>query len=237
MAEGSKSFTSNQAAAPVGESPDSVGEFASAGRRKLVVWGEIILVFGLLEIIFWTPRSLLHTLIIIAVVASAAWFGFRGRSWRELGFVWPSRGGTASILAIGCGVAVAIPVLMILSGHPVPANPEWPKFQNLWPYVIWALSQQFLLQSYFYLRFESLLGGRAAVMVSTVLFAALHLPNVPLTGMTLLGGLFFTEFFRTYRSLYPLGIAHALLGIAIAYSFPDSLMHHMRVGLSYGQFR
>jgi hypothetical protein len=29
---------------------------------------------------------------------------------------------------------------------------------------------------------------------------------------------------------------HALLGIAIAYSFPDSLMHHMRVGLSFGRF-
>jgi membrane protease YdiL (CAAX protease family) len=70
-----------------------------------------------------------------------------------------------------------------------------------------------------------------------VLFALLHLPNVPLTAMTLLGGLFFTEMFRTYRSLYPLGIAHALMGIAIAYSFPDSLMHHMRVGLSYWQFR
>jgi len=27
------------------------------------------------------------------------------------------------------------------------------------------------------------------------------------------------------------------LGIAIAYSFPDSLMHHMRVGLSFWQFR
>jgi hypothetical protein len=26
------------------------------------------------------------------------------------------------------------------------------------------------------------------------------------------------------------------MGIAIAYSFPDALMHHMRVGLSYWQF-
>jgi membrane protease YdiL (CAAX protease family) len=234
---GSKSFISDTAGARVGEAADLPGAVAAAGRPKPAVWGEILLIFLLLELVFWTPRSLAHTLLIIALVGCVLWFGFRGRSSRELGFAWPSRAGTWSILAIGCAVAAAIPLLVLASGHPVPANPEWPKFKNLWPYVVWALGQQFLLQSYFFLRFESLLGSRSAVLVSTVLFAALHVPNVPLTAMTLLGGLFFTEMFRAYRSLYPLGIAHALMGIAIAYSFPDSLMHHMRVGLSYWQFR
>jgi hypothetical protein len=55
--------------------------------------------------------------------------------------------------------------------------------------------------------------------------------------MTLVGALFFTEMFRRYRSIYPLGLVHALLGIAIAYSFPNNLMHHMRVGLSFWQLR
>jgi membrane protease YdiL (CAAX protease family) len=215
----------------------SVVKLSSAGRQNLAVWGEILLILGLLEFIFWTPRSLLHSLLIIATVASVAWFGFRGRGREELGFVWSSRRGTVTILAIGCGVAIAIPLLAMASGHPVPANPDWPKFHNLWPYVIWALGQQFLLQSYFYLRFESLFGARTAVVVSAVMFALLHLPNLPLTAMTVVGGLFFTEMFRIYRSLYPLGIAHAALGIAIAYSLPDGLMHHMRVGLAYWQFR
>ncbi len=212
------------------------GALALAPRRW-VVWGEILLVLLLLELVFWTPRSLLHTFLIVALLGSVLWFGLRRRTREELGFVWPSRRGTWTILAVGCGVAVAIPLLVLLSGHPVPANPDWPKFRNLWPYVVWALGQQFLLQSFFYLRFESLLGARAAVLVSSALFALLHLPNLPLTALTVLGGLFFTEMFRAYRSLYPLGIAHALMGIAIAYSFPDSLMHHMRVGLSYWQFR
>ena len=140
------------------------------------------------------------------------------------------------MLAVGCAVAAAIPLVVVARGHPIPANTDWPKLNNLWPYVVWAVGQQFLLQSYFYVRFEQLLGGRAAVAVSSVLFALLHLPNLPLTGLTLVGGLFFTEMFRMYRSLYPLAIAHALMGIAIAYSFPDSLMHHMRVGLSYWKF-
>jgi membrane protease YdiL (CAAX protease family) len=234
---GSKSFTSNATAAPVADGADVQSGGLVLAPRKWVVWGEILLVLLLLELVFWTPRSLVHTFLIVALLGSALWFGFRGRNREGLGFAWPSRGRTAAILAIGCGVAVAIPLLAVLSGHPVPANPDWPKVKNLWPYVVWALGQQFLLQSFFYVRFESLLGARAAVLVSSVLFALLHLPNLPLTAMTVIGGLFFTEMFRAYRSLYPLGIAHALMGIAIAYSFPDSMMHHMRVGLSYWQFR
>jgi membrane protease YdiL (CAAX protease family) len=200
------------------------------------VWAEILLVLGLLELVFWTPRSPLHTGCIVALIGGVLWFGLRGRSREELGFCWPARGGTVLMFAVGCVVAAAIPLVVVASGHPLPANPEWPKLNNLWPYVIWAVGQQFLLQSYFYLRFERLFGGRAAVVISSVLFALLHLPNLPLTGLTLVGGLFFTEMFRIYRSLYPLAIAHALMGIAIAYSFPDSLMHHMRVGLSYWKF-
>jgi membrane protease YdiL (CAAX protease family) len=204
--------------------------------RKGRAWAEILLALGLLELVFWTPRSPLHTGCIVALIGSVLWLGLRGRSREELGFRWPARGGTVVMLAVGCVVAAAIPLVVVAGGHPIPANTDWPKLNNLWPYVIWAVGQQFLLQSYFYVRFEQLLGGRAAVAVSSVLFALLHFPNLPLTGLTLVGGLFFTETFRTYRSLYPLAIAHALMGIAIAYSFPDSLMHHMRVGLSYWKF-
>ena len=160
-------------------------------RAEAERWAEILLVLGLLEMVFWTPRSPLHTGFIVALVGSVLWFGLRGRNREELGLRWPSRRGTVLMLAIGCAVAAAIPRVMVASGHPVPANPDWPKLNNLWPYVIWALGQQFLLQSYFYLRFEKLLGGRAAVVVSSVLFALLHLPNVPLTALTMLGWVVF----------------------------------------------
>jgi len=232
----SKSFTSNTTIAPVATDAGFTVAASTADARQGRVWAEILLVLGLLELVFWTPRSPLHTTFIVALIGSVLWFGLRGRSGEELGFRWPSRRGTVLILAVGCAVAAAIPLVVVTSGHPVPANPDWPKVNYLWPYVIWAVGQQFLLQSYFYLRFEHLFGGRAAVVVSSVLFALLHLPNLPLTGLTLVGGLFFTEMFRMYRSLYPLAIVHALMGIAIAYSFPDSLMHHMRVGLSYWKF-
>ena len=33
--------------------------------------------------------------------------------------------------------------------------------------------------------------------------------------------------------LFPLGVVHAALGLTIAASLPDSLLHHMRVGIGY----
>ena len=54
-----------------------------------------------------------------------------------------------------------------------------------------------------------------------------------LTAFTLAGGLFFCEMFRRYRSIYPIGMVHGLLGLTIALTMPDSLLHHMRVGIGY----
>jgi len=81
----------------------------------------------------------------------------------------------------------------------------------------------------------SLRQGRA-VWVAAVLFASAHIPNPVLTVATLLGALFFCEMFLRYRSIYPLGIVHAMLELSLAASFPDALLRHMRVGLGYLQF-
>jgi membrane protease YdiL (CAAX protease family) len=234
MAVGSKSFPQQSAPALVTESQYVA---SPAARRKSWLIGiEILIVFGLLEAVMWTPRSVFHSCLIVLEVVVVLWLGLQGYSRSELGLVWPSPKATLWILLIGTTSAVVIPLLALEMGNPIPANADWPRFQNLWPYVIWAFAQQFLLQSFFFVRVESLMGSRLAVIASTLLFTVAHLPNVPLTAMTFVGALFFTELFRRYRSIYPLGLIHAMLGIAIAYSFPNSLMHHMRVGLSYWQF-
>lgn len=234
MAVGSKSFPQGSASALVTQSQQVASP--TALRQSWFIGIEIFIVFGLLEAVMWTPRSVFHSCLIVLEVVIVLWLGLRGYSKSELGLAWPSPKAMLWVLFAGATSALVIPLVAWATGNPVPANADWPRFQNLWPYVIWAFAQQFLLQSFFFVRVESLVGSRWAVIASTLLFTLAHLPNVPLTAMTFVGALFFTELFRRYRSIYPLGLIHAMLGIAIAYSFPNSLMHHMRVGLSYWQF-
>jgi membrane protease YdiL (CAAX protease family) len=231
MAVGYKSF-SERTVGGSGQVAASPAHPLAAGRA----WVETLWVFVLLESVLWTPRSPGHSVLISLLLVSPLWLTWKsGYSRQELGLVWPEHRITAWIIAAGLAIALAFPLGALLLGQPVPADPNWPRLTNILPYFVWAVFQQFLLQSFIFLRMESAVGKRSAVFASSALFTVAHWPNVPLTVLTLFGALFFTDLFRRYRSIYPLGIAHFLMGISIAYSFPTSLMHHMRVGLSFGK--
>ncbi len=41
------------------------------------------------------------------------------------------------------------------------------------------------------------------------------------------------ELFCRYRNLYPLAIAHGLVGLVLAAAIPDLIHHQMKVGMAY----
>jgi len=101
-------------------------------------------------------------------------------------------------------------------------------------YLLWAVVQQWIQQSFFFVRMERIIHrGILASFTTAALFGLAHLPNPVLAPLTFIGGWLLSELYRRYRSLIPLGIAHGLMGLAIALSVPDRLNHHMRVGLGY----
>jgi membrane protease YdiL (CAAX protease family) len=105
-------------------------------------------------------------------------------------------------------------------------------------YLIWAVVQQWIQQCFFFVRLERLLHrGVLASFTAAVMFGLAHLPNPVLAPLTFLGGWLLSELYRRYRSVLPLGVAHGLVGLAIALSIPDHINHHMRVGLGYLLYR
>jgi membrane protease YdiL (CAAX protease family) len=108
-----------------------------------------------------------------------------------------------------------------------------PDLAHVGGYVLWTLYQQFLLQDYFMPRLTRALGSDAGIAVAALLFAVAHLPNPSLTAATLVWGAVSCFLFRRYRNLYALGLAQGLLGLSFAICVPDSLHHHLRVGLGY----
>ena len=202
--------------------------------RTLLVLG---IGYALILVAVWTEGrpQLIWDAAAAAWIAAAVVAG--GRPARELGL--GIRGFVPALRAIAIAlIAVGIIVLAGWDGGTLrPLYGTRPPGIHSFGYAIWALMQEFILNSFFYLGFERLLGNnRKAVAATCVLFASAHLPNPFLTPATLLGGWFFVEMFRRYRNLYPIAVAHAMLGLAIAMSVPDSVLHHMRVGIGYLHF-
>jgi membrane protease YdiL (CAAX protease family) len=210
--------------------------------RRLFVWAQIIIAFLFLEFAIWAPTTKIRnrwgaiaiiTILVVVVIDVL----IDRPSLERLGLGLPKMFGASVVLGIGFATVVFMVILVSWAGGQIPANTTWPGLQLAWGYVIWALLQEFMLQSFFFNRFEELYGSSAAVWMASTLFAAAHLPSPVLTTATLIGALFFCEMFRRYRSIYPLAIVHAMLGLTIAIITPDSLLHHMRVGIGYLRYQ
>lgn len=204
----------------------------TARPRVLSAWLEIGAVFLLILCAIWTPMGPANTTASLLAVACILWFTARSSfTLHDLGFTARPSG---TLITLGLGLLLA--AIVVVGGvairpvlgpsHPVPMD-------RAWQYAIWAVMQEFILQSFFYLRLKSVLGHRRAALVAALLFAAVHLPSPVLTVLSFIGGLLFCELFHRYRNLVPIGLVHALLGLTIAATLPDSLLHHMRVGIGY----
>jgi membrane protease YdiL (CAAX protease family) len=154
-------------------------------------------------------------------------------SFRRLGLDLPGARGVITVLAVSAAAIIFLIGSMLRLGGQIDSSAALSNLHGSSGYVIWALIQEFLLQSFFFTRCEDVFGSSTAVWAAATLFALAHIPNLLLTTFAFVGGLFFCEMFRRYRSIYPLAIAHAALGLTVALTMPDSLMHHMRAGIGY----
>lgn len=192
---------------------------------------EIAVVFLCILVAVWTPPGRVNAFFSIVAAACVVAFAIAGR-WgaRDLGLTRPMSGAGYTLLAgaILCGAIalIGIPLRFAGAGNPLPLGRSW-------QYGFWALQQEFILQSIFFVRLEALLGARRAVIAAAGLFALVHLPSPILTVLSFCGGILFCELFRRWRNLYALGIIHGALGLTIAASLPDKWLHHMRVGIGY----
>lgn len=205
--------------------------------RKIFVWFQLVIAYGLIECALWSPRLAIRNRWALAAAIVIVIFLLVDRpSIRRMGLGLPSTLGASVVLAISFVLAVVMIFFVESIGGQIAPMPTWTTLYRSGGYVIWALLQELLLQSFFFTRCEDLFGSPAAVWVAATLFAAAHLPNLILMTLTLVGGLFFCAMFRRIRSIYPIGIVHALLGLTVAITMPDSLLHHMRAGIGFLQY-
>jgi hypothetical protein len=205
----------------------------SGSARDLV---ELIFGYGLILFVLWTPEFPQRVLSPVAFVMTLAVVLARRPSLDDLGI--GRRGLARSLWILPATILLAIASLLLARKigtlHPLYKG----DFKHVAGYILWTLYQQFLLNDYFMPRLTRLLASEnAAVGLAAVLFAAAHLPNLPLTGATLLWGAISCALFRRYHNLYALGLAQGVLGLCFAVCVPDALHHHLRVGLGYLRYQ
>jgi hypothetical protein len=203
-------------------------------HQTAAIWLQIATTVILLEMALWSSGTRQHLFSLAALLWVVVTSIFPRHTARELGL--SAQGFRSSFWFIPASSAIA--AFFVCGAWQIgtlhPAFGARTHSYTYLAYAIWAVIQQFILQSYLFVRFESLLAsGRKAVVACAALFAFVHIPNPVLTVATFAGGLAFCEIFRRYRNLYSLGIAHALLGISVAVSIPSALHHDMRVGIGF----
>ena len=207
---------------------------AESGRTRDLI--ELILGYGLIVGIIWTPEHWQRRLSLIALVLTLLVVLARNRDRDELGL---GRRGLFRSLWI-LPACIALTALSMFAAakigtlHPLYKG----DLAHIAGYVLWTIYQQFLLQDFIMDRLLRLVSSEsAAVTLAGTLFAAAHLPNLVLTAATLVWGVVSCALFRRYHNLWALGLAQGLLGLCFAICVPDSLHHHLRVGLGYLRYR
>jgi hypothetical protein len=193
---------------------------------------ELIIGYGLIIFILWIPEFPQHILSPVALFVTLAIVLARRPSLDDLGL--SRRGLVSSLWILAAAIVLAIASVLIAKQLDTLHALYKGDFKHVAGYVLWTLYQQFLLNDLFMPRLTRLLSSEnAAVGVAAVLFAAAHLPNLPLTAATLVWGAISCALFRRHHNLYALGIAQGLLGLCFAICVPDAMHHHLRVGLGY----
>jgi hypothetical protein len=193
---------------------------------------ELIVGYGVIVGIIWSPEHLQRILSPMALVLTLLLVLSRRPSRDELGLGW--RGFITSFWILpAAGALAAISVFIAARIGTLHALYK-ADFAHISGYVLWTIYQQFLLQNFVMDRLRGIVRSEnAAVMTAGVLFAAAHLPNLTLTAATLVWGIVSCVLFRRYHNLWALGLAQGLLGLCFAVCVPDALHHHLRVGLGY----
>ena len=193
---------------------------------------EVIFGYGVILFVLWMPEFPQRILSPLALLVTLTIVLVRAPSLEDLGM--SRRGLAASFWILPAALALSLVSLLgaaaIGTLHPLYKG----DFKHITGYILWTLYQQFLMNDLFMPRLTRLLASEsAAIGLAAVLFAAAHLPNLPLSAGTLVWGAISCTLFRRYHNLYALGLAQGLLGLCFAVCVPDSLHHHLRVGLGY----
>jgi len=177
-----------------------------------------------------TPRwsaSVAGTLVLAVAVGRALKTGEWGLRWPAFlpALVW------AALFTAAGGLAIYLAGVQLGTWHNRHLTAT--EFAIL---IAWGFGQQFVLQTVILREATVRLKPDTtyfSCLVAAFVFAALHLPNPFLAGVTFLGALAWCWIYDRHPNVLPLALSHAVLTLAILYAFDDRITGRLRVGAAY----
>ena len=219
--------------------PEERGTIPPAPRIAVRVWAavEVVLILGLIFLIIWVVEPMhrpgldlsLRILVGVLLLTSPLFhhdsldrLGLRlDNFWKALARVLP-----ISLVAGSLAIVAGI----YLNSIDPPGNVS----VELAEYFVWAVAQQFALQSVILRRLEDIgLRGSASLAAAT-LFSLVHTPNPGLLVLTFLGGLLWCSTFRRHPNIAAVALSHAILAVVIVSALPPEATGGYRIGPAYG---
>ena len=221
------------------QSPDTV-----LSDRALTSW-EIVSVVSSVVIAEWMLASAAGSSKLIVVIPVLLAFALmisshrvRSETFRDLGFRFDNFLRSLWLLLLPVGVAIG---LCLIIAWRLGSNIDffrWHPNRSLVTQIIlgfgWALAQQYVLQGFLNRRAMAVVGlGWRSVLITAVIFALLHLPNLWLTAITFAAGLVWAAIYQRVPNIFALALSHSLMTWFVVSTLPPSTLRHLRVGFGY----
>jgi hypothetical protein len=207
------------------------------GERSLAGWEIVSVVISFL-ITEWIVLALGGK--ILAAIPLTAAFAYmfvshrlRGETPRDLGIRMDNFGQTMGLLAVPTIVAVGSFLFIGWSTGGWRLDLLWsrPRYLLL---PVWAFAQHYVTQGFINRRAQIVFGrGWKSVLITASVFALLHMPNLNLVWLTLIGGIIWAATYQLSPNLFALAISHTLTSMILARVLPNVWVNSMRVGLKY----
>jgi hypothetical protein len=203
--------------------------------RRPEALAEALGVFAFVMLFIWKLQPDRAGLAVLVPVFTCATHAARGETTRQLGFGWKDARASFDLLLWAAAAACLFLAVGALAGAIRPMSPGRLPL-GLGAYAVWGIFQQYLLNAFLATRLEEAAGGRRSgltALAAAALFSLVHFPNWFLMAVTLVGGYVSVRLYPRYRSLYVLGIAHAVIAFALFLAVPDSVCGHFLIGPRY----